>query len=89
MNLTLYLYSFVKRNSSGDYKWSNAIIAVPNANGTHRHINLLPWKKCLLLKAETLYFIEVNCSLQGRKLKISGVRIWLSHGHISQFSLAT
>jgi hypothetical protein len=30
---------------------------------THRHVNLLPRKKTLLLKAKTLYFIEVHGSL--------------------------
>lgn len=30
---------------------------------TYRHVNLLTRQKSLLLKAKTLYFIEVNCSL--------------------------
>lgn len=31
---------------------------------TYRHINLLPRKETLLLKAKALYFIEVNSSLE-------------------------
>jgi hypothetical protein len=37
-------------------------------NTAYRHVNLLSRKKTLLLKAKTLYFIEVDSSL-GRKNK--------------------
>ena len=36
-------------------------------NTAYRHVNLLPWKETLLLKAKALNFIEVYCSLERKK----------------------
>ncbi len=48
-------------------------------NTAYRHVNLLPWKETLLLKAKALNFIEVYCSLERKKNRDDHNQITFTH----------
>lgn len=54
-------------------------------NTAYRHVNLLPWKETLLLKAKALNFIEVYCSLERKKKK---KQRWSQPDHFHSLLLA-